>query len=299
MKSYRELEKQLLSSSESISLGFSVILKNIGQAVAFITAAVAVIITFTEVAFSALTPQELLPSALALLVCSYIIYFSLEDAGERLGEESHEYLEARERFIKAKSRLSGDDAEAFRTYLEEYSIKELDARRRGALLAAGITSSELAEYKSMDKSARKSLPPEKRRAMEKLSALKPTALTPAMIFSEERGVCSSGLESPEKGKLIKLILKILPSTLCMFVTISVALNIKADMNATDVLNGILKLTALPLVGFRGYSLGYIYAKNTLSGWLCRKAEIIESFLSERSKNNTDTPDRAKAEANFH
>ena len=77
MKNYRELEKQLLSTSESVGMGLTKILKNIGQAVAFITSIVAIIITFTEVAFSSLTPSELLPSATALLVCSYIIYFSL------------------------------------------------------------------------------------------------------------------------------------------------------------------------------------------------------------------------------
>ena len=66
MKTYRELEKQLLTTSENVNLGLTKILRNLGQAVAFVTAVVAVIITFTEVAFSTLTPEELVPSALAL-----------------------------------------------------------------------------------------------------------------------------------------------------------------------------------------------------------------------------------------
>ena len=279
MKNYREFEKELLTSSENLSAGLSKLLKNLGQAVAFITAVVAVIITFTEVAFSTLKPTELLPSALALLVCSYIIYFSLEDAGEKLGEESREYLTARSRFISAKEKLSGDDAESFRNYLEEYSKKELEFRIRGGLLSAGITEAELLDYKNADSRKRALIPRDKRRALAKLNSLKAVRITPSMIFSEERAVSSSELESPEKKKLAKLILKILPSTLCMFVTVSVVLSVKADMSAADILNGILKLTALPLVGFRGYSMGYLYAKNSLSAWLCRKAEIIEGYLN--------------------
>ena len=280
MKNYRELEKQLLTTSESVSIGLTKILRNLGQAVAFVTAVVAVIITFTEVAFSTLTAEELIPSALALTVCSYIIYFSLEDAGERLGEESNEYIMARERFLAAKSRLTGSDGEKFSIYLENYAKRELEFRRRGILISYGIAERELEEYLKSDKATRRLISKEKRRILSKLTTMKAAPLTARILFSEERSIIPSGLESPEKKKLAHLILKIIPSTLCMFVTVSVVLNVKSDMTAADIFNGIIKLTALPLVGFRGYSLGYLFAKNSLSAWLNQKAEIIEGFVKD-------------------
>ena len=74
-----------------------------------------------------------------------------------------------------------------------------------------------------------------------------------------------------------LLLKILPSTICMILTVSVMLNVKEDMTASDVINGILKLSALPVIGFKGYSAGYGYTKNSLSLWIETKANILEKF----------------------
>ena len=55
------------------------------------------------------------------------------------------------------------------------------------------------------------------------------------------------------------------------------LNVKEDMTASDVINGILKLSALPVIGFKGYSAGYGYTKNSLSLWIETKANILEKF----------------------
>ena len=83
-----------------------------------------------------------------------------------------------------------------------------------------------------------------------------------------------------------LVLKILPSTICMIVTVSVMLSLKSDMSASDVINGIFKLSALPLIGFKGYSAGYSYTKYNLSLWLETKANILSKFISERSEGGS-------------
>ena len=279
MKSYREFEKKLLNSSEIMKNGFTRLLKNLGQAVAFVTASVAVLITFTEVAFSSVNFESLAPSALALLVCSYIIYFSLEDAGEKLGEESEEYLAAKCRHEKAASMLSGKDIDRFRAFLSEYSKRELGYRREAALLCAGISSAELDNYLSQSSRERASISREKRRALRKIASMKPCVLTPRLLLGEEIQTPGSELKSPESRKLSFLILKLLPSTLCMLVTVSVVLNLRENMTASDIINGILKLMALPISAFKGYSAGYYYVKASFASWLNTKAEIIESFLS--------------------
>ena len=72
----------------------------------------------------------------------------------------------------------------------------------------------------------------------------------------------------------------------MMITLSVMLSAKEGLTATDVLNGLLKLSALPLIGFKGYSAGYSYVKHNISLFLETKANILESFLNEFKKQIT-------------
>ena len=108
-------------------------------------------------------------------------------------------------------------------------------------------------------------------------------LTPTLLLGSERSSTRSELESPEKRKFPMLVLKLIPSTLCMLVTLSVILTAKEEMTSADILNGILKLSALPLIGFRGYASGYSYAKHSLTDWLKTKTDILESFINKKEE----------------
>ena len=70
----------------------------------------------------------------------------------------------------------------------------------------------------------------------------------------------------------------------MTLTVSVALSTKDGLTAADILGGILKLSALPMIGFKGYSAGYNYSKHLASAWLETKAEIIEGFKPDSVPN---------------
>ena len=149
------------------------------------------------------------------------------------------------------------------------------------MLSRGISSSDIEKYKSNQQ-----LPRQKRRLVKKALAIKAISLTPQALLTRERWSRKSELSNPEKSKIPMLVLKILPSTICMIVTVSVMLSLKSDMSASDVINGIFKLSALPLIGFKGYSAGYSYTKYNLSLWLETKANILSKFISERSEGGS-------------
>ena len=48
----------------------------------------------------------------------------------------------------------------------------------------------------------------------------------------------------------------------------------------SIIDGLFKLTALPIVGLRGYSEGYSYVKNSKTVWIETKARLLEAFLAE-------------------
>ena len=70
----------------------------------------------------------------------------------------------------------------------------------------------------------------------------------------------------------------------MLFTASIVLTAKESLNVQSVIESIVKLSALPIVAFRGYSEGYFYAKSGGVLWLETKARLLESFLmKEKAK----------------
>lgn len=280
MKNLTEFELGLLDSSENVKRVGLAALENMGKLIAATVAIIMIAVTFTDISFSAFSLKEMASSLLLLLTSSYIIYFSLEDAGEKFGESTEEYKNAKARYDELRGKIKGEDMEALRSFLCEYSEKELAFRRKGALMAEGLSEEELNIYIKDKKSADR----KNSKKLRRICLIKPVILTPKTLLCRERWQRRSELENPERKKILSLFLKLIPSTLCMTVTVSVMLTAKDGLSATDILNGILKLSSLPMAAFRGYSAGYVYSKNSLSLWLETKANILESFITQSSKN---------------
>ena len=140
------LEASLLSGGSSLMRrGYSALLKNCGKLIAALTALIVLLVTFTEVGFYEIGATELTANVILLLVASYVIYFSLEDAGERLGRETEEYREARRRHEAVAARVDSEMMPALRGYVEEYRAGELAGRRAAILMGAGLCEADLAE----------------------------------------------------------------------------------------------------------------------------------------------------------
>ena len=115
------LEYGLTEGAALLKRGRSALLRNMGVLVASLTAIVVVLITFTDVALAELSFERLGATAAVMALATYVIYFSLEDAGERLGEESEEYADAVREYEEAKRKITPGNVERLRVYLLEYS----------------------------------------------------------------------------------------------------------------------------------------------------------------------------------
>ena len=80
-----------------------------------------------------------------------------------------------------------------------------------------------------------------------------------------------------------LALKILPSTVCMLFTASVVLSTK-ELSLVAIIEGAMKLSTLPIVGFRGYVNGYNYKKDEEAEWMKTKIRLLEGFLRSDANN---------------
>ena len=275
MKSFREFDDILLDSSELIKKASKTIICNMGKIIAIFVFFVMLAVTFTDVSFLGFFTENFASSLLLLITSSYIIYFSLEDAGENYGKDTHEFQKSNSRYIELREKINGSDIDRLREFCSDYSKKDLEYRRKSLLLSRGLSMDDIAKYKSGEYSDKKG-----KRVFKKYDRLKAVLLTPRILLSGVVSSRRSELEDPEKRKIPMLILKLIPSTICMMITLSVMLSAKEGLTATDVLNGLLKLSALPLIGFKGYSAGYSYVKHNISLFLETKANILESFLNE-------------------
>ena len=268
-----DFTKELLSGT-LMRRGYTYLAANSGKVVAIITAVVATLVTFTDVAFTGFGTTEFTTTLIVMLIASYLIYFSLEDAGKRLGEESEEYRAAMERYLDVRSKIKPEHISQLREYLSQYCSEELRYRRHSFLAAEGFSPDEYRRYKEGEK-----VPLAASLVFNKAGRMKQVALSPASLLSRQGGEWPE-LTNPELSRRAGSLLRLVPSTVCMFFTASVILTAKPDLNASVIIEGVLKLSALPIVGFRGYSAGYAYAVGPGCQWLETKTRLLTGFVDK-------------------
>ena len=272
-------EKGLLEYGSLMKQSYAYIVGNCSKIIAIIVAIVAALLTFTEISVANFSGAEFTSTLMVLLICSYVIYFSLEDAGERLGESSSEFLAAAESYKSARSAITPSMIPSLRAYCIDYSAAELRFRRDSFLCSRGYSSEEYDDYL-----AGRVFPKASVKVFKKAKKLKAVNLSPTSLLSPERVAKHSELENPERRKRLLMLLKLIPSTLCMLLTASVILTVKENMSASVIIDGVIKLSTLPIIGFRGYESGYSYAKGAGAMWVETKARLINDFLSAYNKS---------------
>lgn len=271
----QSFEESLLGSGEMMRKGYSYLASNMGKTVAVITLVVATVVSFTEIGFCDVRAASFTSTLVMMLIASYVMYFSLEDAGERLGRESAEYSSALAAYLKSRSKINGSHIPALRAFCLKYRNEELEYRRESLIFSLGYTREEYEAYREGAAVSKKM-----RRDFKRVDRIRRADLTAAALMSRD-GRCSGGeLKNPENGKILSLFLRMLPSTVCMIFTVSVMISTRDGMSAGAVIECILKLSTLPIIGLRGYSTGYEYATVTDCAWLETKTELLDAFLSE-------------------
>lgn len=271
------IEDDIIEYTSFTERGYAAIIANSGKIIATITAVVAALITFADVSFLDLSSAEFTSSLIVLLISSYLIYFSLEDAGERLGRESKEYLSSLKKYDAAREKTEPEDVPLLREYSVKYARGELEYRIKSYLCRHGYSYGEYSTFLAHGS-------PDKRasRIFLRASRMKIRSLSVTELLSASRTECGE-LDRPEREKALAAISKLLPSTLCMIFTASLILTAKSDLTATAVIESLMKLSALPVIGFRAYVSGFNYTREHEAAWLETKARILESFFKDKEQ----------------
>ena len=271
------LEATILDTGGTLKKKYTALISNVGKAVALITLTVAALVTFTDIGFGSPTAESFSSSLVVMLIASYVIYFSLESSGERLGEESEEYSAALSRFRSLSESISGDMLPRFRDFVEDYLREELEYRRKIRLFSIGSSEEELNLYLNGGQVSKK-----RSRELKKISRMRVAEISPASLLSLSSRGKNSELTSPEGAKLIRMLISLIPSTVCTSVTVSVMLSAKTGLDFAAVISGLLKLSSLVIIGARGFSSGFFHVKEQVCGWISAKSRLIDAFLQKET-----------------
>ena len=277
----QRLEDGLLYASTIPKNAGNIIVKNSGKIIAAITALIAVLLTFTDVRFLGISGKEFTANLFIMTVAAYLMYFSMEDAGEKLAEECDEYTEAAKKLSALVGKIGGGDIAGLRKYCTQYSTDELKYRREGYIVANGYTPEEFARWQSGETFSKRT-----EKIFRRAERCKSISLTPTALITPDGCERRSELKNPTRFKIPKMIVKLIPSTVCMTVTVSIMLTAKDGMSWAVVIEGLLKLASLPIISFKGYAAGYNHVRSSKLSWINTKIKILEAFIKEKDLYST-------------
>lgn len=271
------LDITLVNSGSLIKKGYSYLVANVGKTVALITLAITALVSFTEISFSDLGSESFTSTLITMLIASYIMYFSLEDAGERLGRDGEEYKRAEEKYTALRDSVKGCDIRELRRFCLDYRDAELDYRRKNLLFSLGYSEDEYRDYLNGKEASKKA-----KKDLGRVKNLKPADLNTTSLLTLDRAK-KEELRSPEAYKITRMLIRLIPSTVCMLFTVSIMISMKDNMTAAGIIEALIKLATLPIIGLKGYAGGYEYATVDEIGWLRTRARLLESFLYSYKK----------------
>ena len=197
-----------------------------------------------------------------------LMYLSLEEEGERMGRKEKIYTDAESALTTAAARVLPTQYGQLEAFCREYAKEEFAQRRARLLLAYGISDENTAM-----------LPPAARR---KLEYLRPVQISAFMLLGNTLKDGGSPLYNPEKRRRYRLLMRLTPSLLCMTFGIGIAIGARDALTISAILEGVFKLSALLIIGLRGYTHGYLFIGEAEIPFIRAKTQLLERFLSEET-----------------
>lgn len=263
----------LNASLASLSKGRQKLFTHIGFWIALLALLIAALATFTDISILSLSAETLTLTVAVYAAVTVVIFFSLAEEGERVGRSEAAYREAEKSLDMAVARVTPAQYASLEIFCRRYAENEFSERRARLLLAHGIIGEE-------------DVPPKK--AARQLRRLRPLQLNAFMLLGRSSSDTDSPLHSPEKKRKNRLFLRLAPSLICTCFGIGIAIGVRDSLTPSAILEGIFKLSALLIVGLRGYMQGYLFVGESEIPFLRAKARLLERFLFETKENTAVT-----------
>lgn len=244
----------------------SVLFGNLSILLAVMTLAVAATVFFTDVHFTTLFDSSFSLSFFILLFCSVVMYYCMSDVGHQAGLATEVYQKSEQAYEKIRAEVKSEGGGGLYAFCKERVKAELESARAALLLPyENGESSKAAE-----------------RARRRAAALRPRALTPAMLLDGGRPSRRECLtESPTAHRRRTGLLSLLPGIIGSFFTVSAVFEVIAAPGIATVAACLLKLLAILYNGVKGYGMGYENAATVTVAYNDCRTRLLTAYLRER------------------
>ena len=232
--------------------------KHSGFWVGGMTVLVAAACFFCELHLSAAPIEQTAMTACVMLLCCFVMYTSLYDAGHARASEDPAYREVCDRYeaLRERVRAMGDPV-GIERFCSRYVSEELLEARTRLLLYAGVTYDTFVSWQDgeLGEEAFKKLPSHKRKALVHAAALRPLRLTAALLLNEGNQGRRQLLVSVKGLRRKRTAIAMGPTLVGCLMTVGVSVE-GVTLTLALVALGLLRLFSIVWTGVRGYSAGY-------------------------------------------
>ncbi len=267
-------EHLLAGSLASLSKEKQRLFAHIGLWIAVLALLIAALATFTDLSLLALSAEALTLKLGIYAVATVVIFLSLEEEGECAGRTESSFSEAQSALKKAESAVTPRLYGALEDFCRKYVTEELSERRAMLLLAYGVR--EESELKAS--------------AARHYRRLRPLPIRASMLLGKGTESDCAPLWQPARQRRLRLLKKLVPSLFCTAFGIGIAISVRDSLTASAVIEGLFKLSALLIIGLRGYTQGYLLVSEAEIPFIRAKTRLLAQFLCEcDEKENIAAP----------
>ncbi len=265
-------ERLLAGSLAAFSKGKERLFAHIGFWIAVLALLIAALATFTDLSLLSLSAEAMTLKLGIYAVATAVIFLSLAEEGECAGRAESAFTEAQRELKEAVAAVTPHHYGALEDFCRAYTAEEL-SRRRALLLLT---------YGARDEAA---LRPAQLRRYRRL---RPLPVRAAMLLGKGADAEGTPLWQPARQRRRRLFARLAPSLLCTAFGIGVAVSVRDSLTTSAVLEGILKLSALLIIGLRGYTQGYLFVSEAEIPFLRAKTRLLAQFLCEHGEEKKES-----------
>ncbi len=228
-----------------------------GLWVGFVTVAVAAAALFCEMHMTAVPVEQTFMTAAVMILCCFIMYTSMFDAGHQRSCTAAAYREKAAQYAAVRERVRSEvGTEGLDGFCTRYIAEELREARERILTAAGESLDGFEAWREAEKPRAylRALPREKRRALRRAARLSALRLSAGMLMSEGGSAHRQAIPSVRGARVKRTVTALLPTTIGSLITVAVTLEGTA-MTPAAMIAGLLRLFTVVWTGVRGYSAG--------------------------------------------
>ncbi len=247
-----------------------------------LTVLVAAMVFFCELHLSAAPIEQTFVTGAVMLLCCFVMYTSLYDAGVQRAKEAPAFLDLNQSWeaVRETVRKRGD-LRGLDRFATAYAEEELYEARSRYLLTFGLDMNQyqlwtMGKLPVTDLGEGASL---KQKALKKAFSMKPMKLSAGALLDGGHGERRQLLLSSKEGRTKRLLFALGPTLVGCFMTVSVSLE-GMELTLGAIALGLFRLFTIFWTGMRGYSAGAWSIEEEEKTVLSSRMTLLSAYLKE-------------------